>query len=211
MAGGGDMQTGPITRTFGERDTAELKNVTFDTQLSGYVGSEGLNWGASEACWLDTSVDELRVTLLRFDLSSIPTDAVVEDATLSLFTHTDDLAFSDDPTRIFEVLEAWDEGNGSGDPGVANWYDRMNGVPWTSPGCGVGSRSDTELASFTATATGSEYVFALPLDLIGRWVADPDGNHGIVLLTYSTNGTGIASSESTLLNHRPMMTVTYEP
>lgn len=210
LAGGGGVDDA-ITVTFGERDVAEIKGVTADTHLSGYFGGDSLNWGASESSWVDASPSEIRVALLRFDLGSIPSDALVEEARLSIFTHTSDLAFSDDPTRVFEVLEPWDEGEQDGQPGAANWYERMSGVPWLTAGCGVGSRAEEELASFTATMTGNEYVFALPLSVVQRWVSVPAANHGIAMLTYSPNGTGIATSESTLLNHRPMLTITYAP
>ena len=209
--GSGGMMTGPITLTFGERNVAEVNDVTFDTQLSGFPGSLGYNWGAAESAWADASPSELRVALLRFDLTSIPADAIVIDAELSLFTSTLDLAFSNDPANIFEVLEPWDEGDVSGVAGTANWNDRMPGVPWTTAGCGVGSRSDVSLASLTAVLTGSEYVFALPAELIQRWVSTPTDNHGVVLHTVFEDGTGIATSESTLLNHRPMLTVTFDP
>lgn len=208
---GGSGLGGPITMTFGERNVAEVNDVTFDTQLSGFPGSLGENWGAAESAWADASPSELRVALVRFDLTSIPNDAAVIAAELSLFTSTLDLAFSMDPANIFEVLEPWDEGNVSGAPGTANWNDRMPGVPWTTPGCGPGSRSTTSIASLTAVMTGSEYVFALPTDLVERWVSTPSENHGLVLHTAFEDGTGIATSESTLLNHRPMLTVTFDP
>ncbi|MEQ9324227.1 MAG: DNRLRE domain-containing protein [Polyangiaceae bacterium] len=208
---GGSGLSGPITMTFGERNVAEVNGVTSDTQLSGFPGSLGENWGASESAWADASPSELRVALVRFDLTSIPNDAAIVAAELSLFTSTLDLAFSMDPANIFEVLEPWDEGNVSGAPGIANWNDRMPGVPWTTPGCGPGSRSTTSIASLTAVMTGSEYVFALPTDLVERWVSTPSDNHGLVLHTAFEDGTGIATSESTLLNHRPMLTVTFDP
>lgn len=211
QTGTGGGIVGPITMTFGERNVAQVKGVTHDTQLSGFPGSLGDNWGAAESAWADASPSELRVALVRFDLTSIPTDAVILAAELSLFTSTIDLAFSMDPANIFEVLEAWDEGDVSGAPGTANWDERMPGVPWTAPGCGPGSRSTESIASLTAVMTGSEYVFALPVDLVGRWVAMPSDNHGLVLHTVFEDGTGIATSESTLLNHRPMLTVTFEP
>jgi hypothetical protein len=207
-SGGGGTGTGTtnaLVATFGERSDADFQGVTADTQLDWFYDNR--NYGTSPTGWID---DFPRVILLRFDLEMLGS-VTVAGATLHLFTDPDALASSNANTRVFEILEGWDEGTQDGKPGIANWYDRTPTDLWTEPGCGIGSRSDTELATFKGDMVDQEYDVDLPAALIQGWVDDPSTNHGVALVCYQADETGFVLSENATTDHRPMLTISYAP
>lgn len=206
---GGGGGAGPsVTVSFGERSGADVSGVTADTHID--VQAPTLNYGAFGGAWVDAGTEQ-RVTLLRFDLSSIPATATVDMGALSIFTSQAMLANSTGVTQLFEVLEPWEEGNGDGMVGAANWYDRMAGVPWTSPGAGPGSLAAQVLGAISPTMIDTEYLVVLPSTVVQGWVSDPVGNHGVAMVTGDQDGAGYALREYGAGSKRPLLTVTYSP
>lgn len=114
------------------------------------------------------------------------------------------------PINAHQVLEAWDEGNLSGVPGVANHTTRQNAVAWTNAGAGTPSSASVTIAgSFTLTM-GRQAV-PLQLALIEQWVRNPATNHGVVLISTTDESTRIASSEGAPSTDRPVLSVTFVP
>ena len=71
-----------------------------------------------------------RTGLFRADISEIPPDATIEEATLFLHIHSHEGLSNADFTSVLEVYECegdwnWDE---------ANWSQAANGTPWNQPG-----------------------------------------------------------------------------
>ncbi len=134
---------------------------------------------------------EEAVTLVRFDLSSLPPDAVVDSASLRLYLEG---ASGADPVSIgaYAVTSAWDE---SGETGVT-W----NTFP-TVAELGVSASIDGEAGSYK---TWSATSFAQ------SWIDDPSSNYG-VMLRGPTDGTNyerwFQSRES--MDMVPQLEVTY--
>ncbi len=78
-------------------------------------------------------------------------------------------------TSVHKVLRDWSEGG-------ATWRLASQGVPWQEPGCnGISvdrEADEIDLAVFDATNTW--FTFDVT-SLVREWVADPAGNHGLVL------------------------------
>lgn len=193
-----------ITRTFGERTTADFRMVTRDTYLSANtdtVDERPFNFGAR---------DELRIrgsgsaydTLIRFDVGGIAPGTSIESATLELeFT-----AGAGELLSLHAVLERWDEGDQNGTVGVASWNLRTAGVAWATLGAGPPSSAAPSFKTITVTL--GTFAVPIPKSLISSWVDLPSSNFGIVLLSDATNNIRVVSSEG-IESQRPLLSITY--
>jgi hypothetical protein len=188
-------------RSFGERPSSTVMGVASDTFVTSLLPAT--NYGTERTIDIE-SVGEDQVGLLRFDLSSLPTTAAVMVGELRLATSNGAGTNSADPTRIYQVLEAWDA--------LGATYDlRSSGTPWTSPGVGPGSRDTVILASFTPAAVATEYVIALPAAVVQGWVTSPATNFGLALVDAGADDAAFCSSEHNTNAMRPELVVTYVP
>ncbi len=138
--------------------------------------------------------------LIRFDLSTIPTNAVVTSATFTLRVVKVPTAPPSSSFGLHRVLKSWQEGTkgsagpNQGAPAGTNettWKARSTPtVLWTVPG---GSAPDdfsaTVSASHQLAGTGS-YTFASTPELVAdvqAWLAAPDANFGWILISTSEN------------------------
>ncbi|TET53573.1 MAG: DNRLRE domain-containing protein, partial [Actinobacteria bacterium] len=69
--------------TLTQGETRNKQNVA-DTYLKTYWGGGGFNYGTSDMMWLGKLYGELYRPLLKFDLSSVPSNALITKATLNL-------------------------------------------------------------------------------------------------------------------------------
>lgn len=197
----------PVTLILGEGDGADLTGVTADTTIDS--GNPTLNYGASLT--LRADADPSRVALLRFEVAAIAPGARVDAAELALTTAADPLELGS--LQIFEVTEAWSEGDGDGAAAPANWTQRTATDDWTSAGAGSGSRATSATTEIIPSAAATRYAFPLPTDFVQRWVDDPVANRGLVLVPVDseTHGVNFESSESAATGARPTLTITYTP
>jgi hypothetical protein len=205
---GGAGGANPNVVTFGERDTSRNRGVTSDTVL--HRGERALNYGAAASGYTDATVTTRRVLLIRFDLESLPTSAVVESAMLRVFTG-DDPQYSDSegPVRFYPVLESWEEGTGDGEAGAANWDDREPGVPWSDEGAGApDSRAADDVAVFQGTEVDTEFSFALQAAEVQSWIDDPGSNFGLTAQTNNVDGTELVLSDHPDQSKRPELVIT---
>ena len=138
-----------------------------------------------------TNVPSLRRGLIAFDLTSIPTNATITDATLTLFlSQTNGI----DPTAVSlsKVSRDWGEGaSDAGDPGGfgvqaetndATWLHTFYDTSfWTTPG---GDFSPTLSATTMVTTVDTTYTWSgsgLRAD-VAAWVSNPASNFGWVIL-----------------------------
>jgi hypothetical protein len=166
-----------------------------------------------------TNVPSLRRGLIAFDLSSIPTNATITDATLTLFlsqTHGGDTAVS-----LSKVSRDWGEGaSDAGDPGGfgvqaetndATWLHTFYDTSfWTTPG---GDFSPTLSATTTVSTVDTTYTWSgsgLRAD-VAAWVSNPASNFGWVILGNEVDA-GSAERFNTGENssNPPQLTVTYQ-
>jgi hypothetical protein len=204
-----DVSTGApaATRTIllGENERDDLQNVTADTYLVNDSTHINDNFGSDKIISPDGSPPQ--VALLRFELTGIPKTAVIEQAELTL--QETDSGGAD--VEFYRVLEAWDEGDKSGAGGCASWNCRMEGVPWTVPGCGYTdsthrSRAETSLGTMPpSTGKHSLEVTAT----VAGWVAAPTTNFGFAMTESNSDGVDFASHEAAATLLRPELTVHY--
>jgi hypothetical protein len=166
-----------------------------------------------------TNEPRLRRGLIAFDLASIPTNATVTGATLSMFlsrTHSASEAIS-----LRKALQAWGEGaSDAGDPGGFGVQAEVNDATWlhtffstslwTTPG---GDFSSTVSATTTVGAAGAAYTWSgsgLVAD-VQAWISNPANNFGWVIFANEIDGGGAQrfnTRENT--DNPPQLTVTYQ-
>ncbi len=146
--------------------------------------------------------------LLRFDLSSIPTGATVLEAYLDLYLSSAERSDRDIGAAVHGLLRPWNEA-------AATWQRTGTGQNWAQPGA-LGPGTDHIAAasdSKTLKLPAGWYSFNVT-DLVKRWVADPAGNHGLMLQaragTVETNmEVRFAARESGDPSIRPKLRVKY--
>jgi FtsP/CotA-like multicopper oxidase with cupredoxin domain/plastocyanin len=162
-----------------------------------------------------------RRTVLRFDTSVIPADAVVQDASLRLFCNSSSgMAF---PLTVHRLLASWGEGTsaaggneGSGAPastGDATWLHRFfNNVFWSTPG---GDFVTASSASQNIGATGFHtWTGSILHDDVQMWIGAPASNHGWLIRGDEMTGNNVKRFDSVQGNtagNRPVLWVTYAP
>jgi hypothetical protein len=140
---------------------------------------------------------------VRWDLSSVPADAKVSSATvtLNISNHANDTG-TPQTYGAFPINKPWNENQ-------VTWNQAATGTPWTSAGARdyVADRG-LQIADVTPTAFGA-YTFTVPASMVQGWLNNPSSNNGI-LLAQSGNADGFIfdSREGTT---PPKLTVNYMP
>jgi hypothetical protein len=168
------------TIRFGDRGDS-LPNTFFDTFLSGGT-DEPDNFGAHADLHLISNDEE--PILIRVDVSVIPVLATITGARLRFEVSAESIP-AGRAIEVFEMNEAWDEGNRDNTEGTANHAERAENTEWSAHGAMPPSRDATAIATETIAAAidaGGELVIDLPPQLIAGWVASPATNFGIALL-----------------------------
>ncbi len=166
-----------------------------------------------------TSGNLLRRGLLAFNLSSIPTSAIVTDASLSMFLSTTQGGSA--AVSLSKMSQDWGEGNSNaGDPGGggaqaatgdATWIHTFYNLGfWTAPG---GDFSPAISASTTVNAANTTYTWGgtgVITDVQG-WVANPTGNFGWAIRGNEIDpGTTQRFNSGENSSNTPQLTVTYQ-
>ena len=169
--------------------------------------------------------------LFRFDLSSLPADAVVTGVEVLLYCsrqpdpdqHTGPVS-SD--FSLHRMLVSWGEGGGANATGSvamagdATWNERHYlGTSWGTPGGSGGIDYAGNASATTSVGNVGLYGWGSSTELIGdvqTWLADPSSNFGFMLMSGSESSPGsgrrFASTEqSNALNPAPQLIVTYIP
>jgi hypothetical protein len=183
--------------------------TTFQEGYEGYTGSSDTrisaeapasNFGASD---LRSGARQQIATLLRFDVSSIPSGANVQSAYLHVYGYLQEGSTNFD-LGAFTVNRAWAEGE-------ASWNMAMSSTPWGAPGCNdvFADRAHSAIDQATVGPVGS-YTWAVTDD-VQRMVDYPETNAGWVLMqTGAVPGVvSMYSSEHANAAHRPKLVVTY--
>ncbi len=138
--------------------------------------------------------------LLEFDLSAVPSNAKILDATLELVLtyNADGTSFS---VNVHRVTQPWSE-DGS------TWNERDTGQPWTVAG------GDFDPAVAMTGSIGPAVDARYPLNLtalVQGWVSGTYANYGAILVPASSNLTHarFASSDHADAGLHPRLTVVY--
>ncbi len=156
----------------------ETQQVTFQQDMVGFAGTADVRI-SSEAPSANFGSAELKVgarqgiaSLVRFDLTAIPSTAVVSSATLSLYAYARESVSASD-LSVHRALQAWHENQ-------ATWLNADNATLWQSAGCAgtadrVASASDTEMVHEVGWVSWSV------LGDVQSMVSDSTANHGWLL------------------------------
>lgn len=149
-------------------------------------------------------------TLIKFDLSSIPSTAIINSAILSLWVKTDYSSNARD-FKVYRVLRDWVEAQ-------VTWNIWKTSNNWTTVGCGSDG-NDADLTTvwattnFTATeAAGTEKQFSLSTTEFKKFVDGRLTNYGWLIKADTETNDGYdfySSSEATLTTRRPKLVVDY--
>lgn len=190
-----------IVVTLGEDPMADVNGVTADTYLSQDEGPS-LNFGGADELRIER--DKSERALIRFALDAVPSGTVLS----ARLRFTIETAAAGSIVTFREVLEAWIEGSGDGDAGVANYMFRQSLIPWSLPGAGAPASIGPALGTFAGDTLGPIEV-VLPASLVQGWVDAPTENFGILLESNSDGTVRLVSSEGDS-NQRPVLSITYE-
>jgi len=194
----------PVMR-FGARTGAEdgaLDDVFLDGQN---------NWGVHID--LHVTDDPYGPVLIRANLASVPTNANVTSARLSLYVSYQDFPMGT-KLDVFVMNESWTEGDKDNAVGVANVDERNAGEMWSASGARSPSRDANAVATTTIAAdTGpdGEVSITIPPAVVEGWIATPSSNHGIAIVVQNTGFYAeVRSTESTEADKRPMLELMLE-
>ncbi|OGY90712.1 MAG: hypothetical protein A3B31_02620 [Candidatus Komeilibacteria bacterium RIFCSPLOWO2_01_FULL_53_11] len=145
--------------------------------------------------------------LVKLDLSSIPTNATVNSASMTL-TLTASQATSE-VVNAYALRASWGETTSS-------WTNRDTGTSWVTGGADdtTSDRSASSMGSVTVAsgAGGTQYTWALDAATVESWVSDPSSNYGMVLIgNEGANSTlkTFATQNNATASYRPSLAVSY--
>ena len=180
-----------------------------DTRI--YQSIPDNNYGASALIILSASDPGLSRGLVAFDISSLPADAVISSAILTLYHYTASTA----DISAHRALTQWYEGDAdggapSGDGSTWNHRNYSGSVAWAG-GAGGGSGSDyAAVATDTVTMPVTDF-FDLDVTAdVTDFYAGTYPNYGWWLITPELTSRNIASSDDGTAARHPKLTITYE-
>jgi peptidoglycan/xylan/chitin deacetylase (PgdA/CDA1 family) len=150
--------------------------------------------------------------LLFFDLSGLPTGAIITEATLTLtllLTSTGAVTVTVYP--ILAADTAWDTNATWNTPDGSNpWAGDTGADGGADAGCSVaGTDYGSSIGSFAIGATdpdGTAYVVDLDTDALQAMIA---ANHGLVLISNSASARYVGSQDHATAAYRPVLSLTY--
>jgi len=155
----------------------------------------------------NNSTNDLYRTLIKFDLSSIPANATITSATLSLWTAND---FSDNnrTIRVYRLKTAFNELE-------ATWNKASASLSWQSPGAsGANDRESTDIGSLQILANESlsiEKQISIAPAKIQELVNATFTNNGLIIVadTELNDRFNYKSSDTTTTSNRPKLVIQY--
>jgi hypothetical protein len=185
--------------------------VTLQQGSGGYAGSEDTYIHQYDPDKNHCAVDQFRVGydqtyfgLVRFDVASIPFNAIVTQAKLHLYATgwggADITMNAHCVKRPVSFCEA-------------TWNRARAGQPWGQPGCNDPEADRCTDAAATVTSSGIRKWYQFDLTaLVQGWVSGSVANNGVVLRSPgSTSSLWFASAENADPSLRPKLVITYRP
>lgn len=192
--------------------TRPRAKVAFQRGLGGYEGVSDTfmdSWSAVSAAGssdiLLVRQNNVRSSILRFDLMSLPQNAMVLEGRLDLWINT-----SSNPSalslRAYLLRRPWDED-------TATWLQAGATTPWGRPGAGSADKDRDPMPIGEASISGANTWASIDLSpAVREWLVHPEENYGVVLVGEGRTSVEyeFASSQSRLSNRRPKLLVGYE-
>ncbi len=140
--------------------------------------------------------------LVQFDLTGLPTNAVINSASLTLTVIKTPDGAVNSTFELHRILQSWGGGDNAGtlaDVGEATWNERMASLAgWTVPGGQIGTDFDATISGSLSMNENRAYTFlsASDDDLlrdVQGWYANPGMNYGWMFMSTTTDPTSIRS------------------
>lgn len=197
----------PLPVTFVLQDGLNAYSGTTDTTLSSWEPT--IPFGSDKNLRLtyarNLQFKAAKEPVLRFDLSLLPTNANVENATLRLYK--DAATLYDVRASVAGLLRRWDEGS-------ATWEVAETGQPWLAPGASaLGEDRTTWASEAQLVLQGSGWYEFDVTALVRGWSATPASNYGMVVL--ASPGESEASVEVKFVSregpadYRPQLVISF--
>lgn len=170
--------------------------------------NQNKNFGIASTLSVNNASAE-RVSLLRFDLSSLPASTIITSARLGLYLEGGN-GLSNGVLDVHRATQAWVEGTQSGSTtnGGATYMKYALGSPWNSPG---GDYQPVAEDSVTIPALTPGWYEWDVSSAISEWVAGSAANDGFLLR--ASGGTVdkilFTSSDGAVPANHPRLTITY--
>jgi cell division septation protein DedD len=192
--------------------TADVEiTATLQQGSDGYSGCQGTyiyqyasndNYCQRES--LQVGYKQQNAALLRFDLASIPANALITQATLQLYATG--WGGSDMGLGAYALLRDFDACR-------ATWSQAWAGNPWGQPGCNDASVDRRASPESTVTTEGINDWYDIDLTAIVQdWASGRVPNHGLLLRGSSSTSQAVfflASAQHHVTGLRPKLVVTY--
>ncbi len=184
-------------------NTASVLNSIADTYVA--KGAATTNYGTLATTYTNpgtnNTTNNTKHSLIKFDLGAIPPGAVINSATLQVYTTAARATAHVD--NVYRMVSAWDES-------TATWNTRNGSTAWAGGGVfGTADFGATLIGSITPSAVGAKTLDVT--SLVNDWVNNGVPNRGIVLYsTGSDNGDAqYGTRENTTPANRPIITVNW--
>lgn len=146
--------------------------------------------------------------VIQFDLSTIPTDATITSAILSLYVQGDSSS-NERTIRAYRILRSWNESE-------VTWNKATTSDDWATAGCAntTTDREATDIGTGTQPASPSvndEVQITLTASAVQEWIDGTLANRGMLIKvdTEDTDSIDYNSSDHATEGTRPKLVVTY--
>lgn len=167
-----------------------------------YITNRSPSGSFASQAGLMVSNDGGYASLLRFNLESIPSGAVINQATLRLYAYSRDSSVPMD-VQAFGLLRPWIDTQ-------ANWNWSSNTDEWGLPGANAlgTDRTADPVATRSVLSLNTWYAFDVTA-LVGEWVHYPETNHGVMLRGSGTSAAlySFASANYPIVSSRPQLMI----
>jgi RHS repeat-associated protein len=176
-----------------------------------YSGAKNSNYGADTQMGIgedNSGNNKVARSLIKFDLSQIPSSATVLSATLSLWT-SEDLSSNNRTIRVYRLKVPFDENQ-------ASWNKAAQGVNWETAGAsGTNDRESVEIGSTQIDSNellNTEKQIPLTPSKIQEFVSGSFTNNGFIIVADTENNDRFnyhTSESSNLYFRQPKLVVQY--
>ena len=189
-------------------DSTLYSNATSDNAGGGDINRAGSTGSAGN-----------RRLIIRFDVSSIPSNATINSVTLAMFCTNVPSGATATTQDLHRVTNTWVEGTGLGAgtggqivAGAVTWASREHSsVPWTSAGGDFDTTSSAALNVGSTTGSKSWAGSGLVAD-VQAWVNGSQPNNGWILIGNESAGNtarGYGSAENFSTSNQPALVVDF--
>ncbi|PIY65432.1 hypothetical protein COY91_02380 [Candidatus Shapirobacteria bacterium CG_4_10_14_0_8_um_filter_39_15] len=147
---------------------------------------------------------EIQEPIIKFDLSSLPNTALVQNAKLKLYVLSRTNA-NPITVRVYKVMRDWDEMQ-------TTWHKANTSTDWSWVGANSIFTDRYGFSAATVQFTTSNIFYEMDITpLVREWVRYPQTNKGIILLSESPGSVAysIGSNNNTNLARRPILEIDY--